>query len=120
MIKRLKKCPVCNADLYIREFHCEDCDITIKGKFSQSELASLTLAQQEFVKTFLLSHGNIREVEKRLGISYPTVKSRLSEVVKLLEGTSHKDQDVLQLLDEIEEGNLSVEEAINKIKKERT
>jgi len=119
MVKRLKKCPVCNADLYIREFHCADCDITIKGRFSQSELASLSLAQQEFVKIFLLCQVNIREVEKRLGISYPTVKSRLSEVVKILEGTSNKEQDILQLLDEIEEGNLSVEEVITKIKKER-
>ena len=119
MVKRLKKCPVCNTDLVIREFHCPDCDIVIRGKFNQSELASLSLSQQEFVKVFLLSQGNIKEVEKRLGISYPTVKNRLSEVINMLGGSSRTDQDLLGLLDQIEEGNISVEEAINKIKKKR-
>ncbi len=119
MVKRLKKCPVCNTDLQIREYHCPECDITVQGKFVQSELASLSLTQQEFVKVFLLSQGNIREVEKRLGISYPTVKSRLSEIIKVMEGSNEKEKGIWQLLDAVEEGNISVEEAINSIKKER-
>ena len=119
MVKRLKKCPVCNVDLHIREFHCSECDITIKGDFSQSDLASLTLQQQEFVKVFLLSQGNIREVEKRLGISYPTVKSRLSEIVSTLEGRETQRQGLWSLLDDIESGEISVEDALNKIRKKR-
>ena len=119
MVKRLKKCPVCNTDLYIREFHCPECEIEIRGKFSQSELASLTLNQQEFVKIFLLSQGNIREVEKRLGISYPTVKNRLAEIINILEGVDRREESLIDMLDEIEQGNISVEEAINRIKKKR-
>lgn len=117
MVKRLKKCPVCNTDLHIREFHCSECDISIKGDFSQSELASLTLSQQEFIKVFLLSQGNIRVVEKRLGISYPTVKNRLSEIVNILEGSKDRDMSLWQLLDDIEQGVISVEEGLQQIKK---
>lgn len=119
MVKRLKKCPVCNSDLVIREFHCPDCDIEIRGKFDQSDLASLSLSQQEFVKIFLLSQGNIREVEKRLGISYPTVKNRLAEITNILEGSERREQNLMDLLDGIEQGNISVEEVINNIKKKR-
>lgn len=119
MIKRLKKCPVCNTDLNVREFHCPECDITVKGEFQQSDLASLTLSQQEFVKIFLLCQGNIREVEKRLGISYPTVKSRLSEIVAILGSRSDREREMYELLDEIEQGRISVEEAVKTIKKAR-
>ena len=119
MKKRLKKCPVCNMDLEIREFYCPDCDITIRGSFYQSDLAALTLSQQEFVKVFLLSQGNIKEVEKRLNISYPTVKSRLAEITTVISGTKKKDYGMSDILKEIEEGGVSVDEAIRKIKQIR-
>jgi len=99
MHKRLKRCPVCNIDLVIREYYCPDCEITIRGDFTQSDLATLTLGQQEFVKVFLLAQGNIKEVEKRLGISYPTVKNRLGEIVRQLEVTEKKEVGVLEMLD---------------------
>ncbi len=119
MIKRIKRCPVCNRDLQIREYYCAECDITIQGRFNQSDLASLTLGQQEFVKTFLISQGNIKEVEKRLGISYPTVKSRLAEIVRSLEASDEHDEGLCELFDEIEQGKITVEEAVAKIKKKR-
>lgn len=117
MNKRLKKCPVCNIDLQIREFYCPECDITIRGEFGQSELAALTLSQQEFVKVFLISQGNIKEVEKRLNISYPTVKSRLSEIVNVISGGRKSDQGMASILQDIEKGGMTVEQAIMKIKK---
>ena len=118
MKKRLKKCPICNIDLEIREYYCPSCDITIKGSFSQSELGALTLSQQEFVKVFLISQGNIKEVEKRLNISYPTVKSRLAEVVAVISNES-KNSRISNILDDIEKGALSVDQAIETIKQTR-
>lgn len=117
MNKRLKKCPVCNIDLEVREYYCPDCDITIRGNFSQSQLSALTLSQQEFVKIFLISQGNIKEVEKRLNISYPTVKSRLAEIVKIISGEETKDFAVSKVLQDIEAGGINVEQAIKIIKK---
>jgi len=115
MNKRLKKCPVCNIDLEIREFYCPECDITIRGSFSQSELASLTLSQQEFVKIFLISQGNIKEVEKRLNISYPTVKSRLAEIINIIGGKEQNNYEISNILQDIEKGGMTVDQAIKRI-----
>lgn len=118
MNNRLKQCPVCNSSLYITEYHCDKCQTTIKGKFGEGDLSALTSVQLEFVKTFLLCQGNIKEVEKELGISYPTVKNRLSEITAVLTAPQIPSQDeILNVLDEIERGEISVEKALKKINK---
>ncbi len=117
MSKRLKKCPVCNLDLEIKEYYCRDCDVTIRGSFSQGDLSALSLAQQEFVKVFLMAQGSIKEVEKRLKISYPTVKSRLSEITDVIGERDQEHADMTDILSNIEGGELTVEQAIEHIKK---
>ena len=118
MNKRLKQCPVCNSNLEIVEYHCPNCDTSIKGKFGIGDLSLLSPVQQEFVKIFVCSQGNIKIVEKALGISYPTVKNRLAEVSHVL--CKGKKEPELRLsediLNEIEKGNLTVDEAIAKLK----
>ncbi len=114
----LKKCPVCNSDLEIREYQCGHCDTIIKGKFRIGDLSSLTPTQQEFVKIFLCSEGNIKEVEKIMDISYPTVKNRLAEIARVLcSKTRVKDEISESILDEIDQGRISVKEALVKFRK---
>ncbi len=118
MNKRLKRCPVCDSELEIVEYHCSGCDTRIRGRFGTGDFAALTPVQQEFVKVFICSGGIIREVEKKLGISYPTVKSRLAEISSVLcnvkqETTTHVDD----ILEEIDRGNLNVEDAIKELNK---
>ncbi len=119
MNNRLKQCPVCNSTLEIKEYHCTKCDTTIRGNFEVGDLASLSATQQEFVKTFICNHGNIKEVEKALGISYPTVKNRLAEVTNVLCPSQNNESREFStsILDEIERGEISVEDAIKKLKK---
>jgi hypothetical protein len=116
MNKRLKQCPVCNSALNITEYHCDQCSTTIRGKFGVGELSQLTPTQQEFVKVFVCSGGSIKEVEKVLGISYPTVKNKLNEVTKVLCPSKPKKIISIDILAEIESGNISVDEAIEKLK----
>jgi hypothetical protein len=122
MYKRLRSCPVCNSKLEVTRYHCPECDITIEGEFSISEFSALTGEQQEFVKTFICCQGNIKEVEKALGISYPTVKNKLSQVSEVLCSAKKKSvksinsEDVLSAL---ESGDISVTEAIKKLEGER-
>ena len=119
MNNRLKQCPVCNSTLEIKEYHCTKCDTTIRGNFEVGDLASLSAPQQEFVKTFICNQGNIKEVEKALGISYPTVKNRLAEIVNVLCPSSNIENKEFStsVLDEIDRGEISVEDAIKKLKK---
>lgn len=116
MNKRLRNCPVCNHVLNIAEYHCPQCDITIRGTFGVGDLASLSPAQQEFVKVFLCCGGNIKEVEKRLKISYPTVKNRLAEIQELLCDTE-KDDRLESILAEIDSGKMTVSAALKVLKK---
>lgn len=119
MNKRLKHCPVCDSNMEIVEYHCPTCDISIKGRFGVGDLAALSVTQQEFVKVFVCSGGNIKEVERVLGISYPTVKSRLNEISKVLCNKVHRDtgRNSLDILAKLEKGELSVNDAVKAIKK---
>lgn len=120
MNKRLRNCPVCNARLEVQRYHCPSCDITIEGQFAISELAALNAEQQEFVKTFICCSGSIKEVEKKLGISYPTVKNKLKQVQDILcpESKSSLSEESEEILKKLEQGAISVEEAIQAIEKE--
>ncbi|MCF7793902.1 MAG: DUF2089 domain-containing protein [Candidatus Cloacimonetes bacterium] len=121
MNKRLKQCPVCNSNLDIVEYHCSNCDTHIKGRFGVGEFGVLTATQQEFVKTFICCQGNIKEVEKVLKISYPTVKNRLAEVTSILCDKKKQTKPVISddILKEIDSGKMTVEEAIAAIKARR-
>ncbi|MBN2461623.1 MAG: DUF2089 domain-containing protein [Candidatus Cloacimonetes bacterium] len=118
MNDRLQYCPVCNGNLEIIEYHCPVCDTSIKGKFMVGGLASLTAAQQEFVRIFICAQGNIREVEKIMGISYPTVKNRLTEIARILCPSPDKGRISLEILEKIEQGKISVEEALQNLKED--
>ncbi len=122
MNKRLKHCPVCNSNLEIKEYHCSNCDTNIKGRFGVGDFAALTVPQQEFVKTFICCQGNIKEVEKILKISYPTVKNKLAEVTAILCDHKKKSVEVVSddILAEIDSGELTVEEALAKLKERRS
>jgi hypothetical protein len=75
------KCPSCNGDLAVSKLHCHACEITIEGDFGVPALLRLSRAQLDFVEVFLKNRGIIREVERELGVSYPTVRARLDEVL---------------------------------------
>jgi len=122
MYKRLRSCPVCNSKLEVTRYHCPECDITIEGEFSISEFSALTGEQQEFVKTFICCQGNIKEVEKVLGISYPTVKNKLnlvSEVLCPAKKKSEKRINSEDVLSALESGDISVTEAVKKLEGEQ-
>ena len=115
MNKRLQNCPVCNSKLEVTRYHCPECDITIEGEFAISEFGALTSEQQEFARTFICCQGNIKEVEKALGISYPTVKNKLNQLSEVLCATKKlvaRPTQSEEVLSALETGEISVIEAI--------
>jgi hypothetical protein len=78
------KCPSCSGDLTVTQLHCQSCDIGMNGDFSVPALLRLNRAQLDFVEVFLKNRGIIREVERELGVSYPTVRARLDEVLEAI------------------------------------
>lgn len=77
----ISHCPVCSHELTITKLHCNNCQIEISGEFKLSRLSLLSHEQLMFVELFLKTHGNIKAIEKEMGVSYPTVKKMLSDVL---------------------------------------
>ncbi len=128
-MKRLpSKCPSCGAVLKITELTCEKCKTVVRGDFPLNRFLTLSREEEDFLLIFLISRGNLREVQERLNISYPTAKSRLEEVIKSL-GLSEeakKEEKKLDRIEKIEEivkklesGEISGEEVLKILEEEK-
>ncbi len=112
------RCPFCNGELEITRLHCGDCSTQIESTLPVPAFFRLPNDLQDFVLVFLRCRGNIREAEKELGISYPTVCKRLDLVNELLGNTSSggdaaapKRLDRNAILQQVEEGTLTAKQA---------
>jgi hypothetical protein len=77
-------CPICANTLHVTRLQCGHCGTGIDGVFGLGRLQSLTAEQVQFVETFIKNRGKIKDVEKELDVSYPTVVARLNEVVRAM------------------------------------
>jgi hypothetical protein len=78
-------CPSCQGPLSPKRLHCSPCDLSIDGDFQATEFAALNREDLHFLRIFIHCEGSIREIESALGLSYPTIKSRLANVKKRLQ-----------------------------------
>lgn len=78
------KCPICGDDLTVTRLHCRNCDSALEGHFNLGRFYLLSAEQLHFVETFIKNEGKITRVEEELGLSYPTVRSRLNDVIRAL------------------------------------
>ena len=116
----LHDCPVCHKPLHITKLHCPACGTSIEGDFQAERLLALTPEQRSFVLSFLRNRGNIREMEKELGISYPTVRARLDQILAALglEANPGKEKPARkEVLEMLAEGEITQEQALDMLKK---
>jgi len=109
------KCPVCNDLLYVTELQCDSCDTKIQGEFYLSKFSYLKPEQLYFIEMFIKNRGSIKAIEKELGISYPTVKKNLDEVITAL--GYELDVDRMGILKRLDEGEITSEDAAKKLNK---
>jgi hypothetical protein len=118
----LSKCPVCSAQLRVTRLYCSNCDTTIEGHFvggSAGPFSQLTPEQVQFVLTFVKCEGRFNRMEDELNLSYPTIRNRLFEVIRALGFDVGKEDAALKLtpedrkriLDDVEAGQLTVDQA---------
>jgi len=116
--KIITRCPICNSNLTVVRLKCKKCGTVIENEFEFSKLSYLNREQLKFIEVFLQCRGNIKDVEKEMGISYPTVRAKLDEVITAL-GYS-VDKKVItnssDIIDRLEKGEISAEEAVNLLK----
>lgn len=120
------KCPVCGEKLSIIKLGCPKCSTSIEGDFEPCEFCRLPEDDLEFAKIFIKCRGNIKDVEKELGISYPTVRGKLDSVIKGLgydvstKESVKENEDKLaiknEILDQLSKGEITPKEATEKLK----
>ncbi len=77
-------CPVCAGELAVTRLHCRACGTTIEGDFNVGRFGRLSREQMSVLESFLRSRGNLRDMERELGLSYPTIRSRVEALVRAL------------------------------------
>ena len=107
------------TSLVVERIRMKEDDIALEGSFELPPLARLTMEDQIFVTAFVRSHGSIKDMEELFGISYPTVKNRLNRISQMLEFVDiDPPASRGEILEELEQGDISVEDAIKKIRGE--
>ena len=77
-------CPICGGELAVTRLHCRSCATTLEGDFNVGRFARLSRDQFALLESFLRSKGNLKEMERELGISYPTVRARVEALLRAL------------------------------------
>lgn len=111
-------CPICEEPLSVTRLHCRSCDTTIEGYFETGRIGRLTAEQLRFVETFMRCEGKLIRMERELKLSYPTLRSRLNEVIEQMgfePGPSEpelSDDERHQILDGLARGEIDSEQAM--------
>jgi hypothetical protein len=127
----ISTCPVCAGELAVTRLHCRQCGTTLEGEFSVGRFGRLTKEQLILLESFLRSRGNLRDMERELGISYPTVRGRVEALVRALgfgprDGAEDPDDDAppttdavaarQAILERLSKGEIGAEDAATAIR----
>jgi hypothetical protein len=124
----LGRCPFCGDELYVARLQCPSCQTAIEGRFGLGRFQRLSPEQLGFLEVFIKNRGIIRNVEAELGLSYPTVRNRLDDVIAALgfevrdeaelpRDTSEDPERRRDVLERLKRGELNAEQAIKLLKK---
>jgi hypothetical protein len=112
------RCPICQSELTVVRLHCSSCDTSIEGQFASGQFPNLTSEQLEFIFTFVRCEGKINRMEQELGVSYPTIRNRLNEVIRALGFEPGREEPVEitqerrnSILEDLSAGKITAEEA---------
>jgi len=114
----LTTCPVCAGALTVTRLHCRSCDTSVEGHFETGRIGRLRADQMQFVETFIRCEGKLNRMERELELSYPTLRSRLTEVISQMgfelgpEPAEISDKQRHRILDELASGEISSEQAM--------
>ena len=121
------RCPMCESELVVTHLRCQQCGTGLEGVFHLNKFDRLSREQLRFVDVFVKNRGVIRDVEKELEISYPTVRNRLDEVIQALGYDARGDavEDTAPapdpsarraILDKLAAGQLTAEQAVAQLR----
>ena len=102
------RCPSCTGALSVTRLTCEECRLGLEGEFVTPRLSRLDAEERRFVELFVRSSGSLKQTAELLGVSYPTVRSRLDRLIARLEEEQARDEARKgRILEDIEAGRIS-------------
>jgi hypothetical protein len=112
------KCPACGKDMQVCLLQCPACRTEVQGEFLQGPFAGLSETQLSFLEIFLRCRGNLKDLCAAVGISYPTARNRLDQLIEALDSGEKSAASArrLAVLEQIREGRLTPEEALPLLK----
>ena len=109
---KVTQCPFCKEHLHIEKVKCHKCNISIEGDFYTSPIMSLKEDYQSFIELFVLSSGSLKEMAKIMGVTYPTVRARLDQIIEELKNIMKNREDYKKdILEKVEAGQITAEKA---------
>jgi hypothetical protein len=110
-------CPYCGSPMVVTRMSCGHCSTAVEAQFPMSRLGSLPVEHQKFIEMFVLAGGNLKEIAEQVGVSYPTIRSRLDKVIEALRGEIAKTRRVQgNILDAVDPGKKNAADAAKLIK----
>ena len=86
MIKKLPlSCPSCNSLLKVKQLYCDHCETTVAGLYSLPIISQLSMDEQKFILDFIKTSGSLKDMAKKMKLSYPTVRNRLDDIIGAIE-----------------------------------
>lgn len=116
---KLFNCPSCGDRMVISELKCPKCDLRIRKDFESCDFCSLPDEDYEFLLIFLRTQGRITDMEKALGVSYPTIKAKIDNLLKNLKLSPITAEEEIDPLDALAQGKVSVDEAVAILKQRK-
>lgn len=114
---KILNCPSCGEKMVISELKCPKCDLRVKKDFSPCEFCQLSEDDYEFLKIYLRTQGKITDIEKILGLSYPTIKTKIDNLLKNLKLSPVEEKQ--NPIEALAQGELSVDETVAILKQRR-
>ena len=117
-------CPVCGETLEVTRLHCRNCDTSLEGHFNVGVFDRLSPEQLAFAEKFIYHEGKLNRMEADLGLSYPTLRSRLQDLRRAMGFEIDEDEEAAdtisdearrQILDDLAAGKISLEESMQRL-----
>ena len=111
-------CPVCDERLALTRLTCPACDTELAGGFASCEFCALTNEDRELLRVFLVSRGNMKDLERHLGVSYPTARARFDALLGKIgidRPAAAPAQTRVELMEQVARGEIDIEEALKRL-----
>ena len=110
-------CPVCNHRLATTRLSCPECSTELSGAFTQCEFCVLTDEDRDVLRVFLASRGNMKDLERHLGVSYPTARARFDSLLGKLgiERPASPAPSRIELMEQVARGEIDIDEALKRL-----